>query len=71
MSLTAEADLKPDVVFLDREGERDTLLSCLPPSATAPALLVVRGPTGVGKSSLTDWVTDKIAGSTLSVKVDP
>lgn len=69
--MNAKTGPNTEVIFLDREGERDTLLAALPPVATAPQLLVVRGPTGVGKSSLTDWVTATISPSISTITVDP
>ncbi|MEM9249338.1 MAG: ATP-binding protein [Pseudomonadota bacterium] len=59
------------IVFLDREAERQALLGALPPEATDPQLLIVLGPTGVGKSALTEHVTAQIADQVAIVLVDP
>ena len=60
-----------EAVFLNRDDERATLLSALPPTATQNQLLVVRGPTGVGKSSLTEWVCNQIDSAVTTVIIDP
>ncbi len=69
--MEAGKDDTQNMVFLDREGERETLLASLPPVATAPELLIILGPTGVGKSSLTGFVTKQIQMSVPIALVDP
>jgi len=61
----------PEIVFLDREEERDTLLASLPPRAVTRDLMIVRGPTGVGKSSLTSFVTKQVECEIPTIDVDP
>lgn len=60
-----------DIVFLDRDEERKTLLNSLPPQAVEKSLMVVRGPTGVGKSSLTSFVTKQVKSTVPTIDVDP
>ncbi|MEP5153222.1 hypothetical protein [Planktotalea sp.] len=66
-----DSDFSSEVVFLNRDEERETLLSSLPPTATQSQLLIVRGPTGVGKSSLTEWVCEQIDSAVTTVVIDP
>lgn len=58
--------------FLDRVTERAFLLDMLPPNAGGPAIAVIRGPTGYGKSQLTSWIAAALSDKGVSTCiVDP
>lgn len=60
------------VDLLDRETERGHLLNRLPPIASSPSLTLLQGPSGFGKTTLTDWIGERIRKEGVPVLVaDP
>lgn len=64
--------LLPDgTQFLDRDEQRATLIASLPPRNLGSGMRLVRGPMGVGKSSLVDAVCAVVQDYGHIVTVDP
>ncbi|NOR64260.1 MAG: hypothetical protein GQ535_17460 [Rhodobacteraceae bacterium] len=66
-----ESEDAQDIVFLDRNEQRTTLLASLPPMSTRQWLRIIRGPKGIGKSALSDCVTSQIKDAVPVIYVDP
>ncbi len=56
--------------LLHREGQKQYLASCMKPvvAGRAPRNVFLFGPTGVGKTSLLNWMTDELENTTDNVK---
>lgn len=60
------------LTFVNRERELDYLRQCLEGGSTHPALIIIRSPTGYGKSTLTDRLLNSEHGTVRSgCVVDP
>lgn len=57
--------------LLHREGQRDYLASCLKPVVLGrmPRNVFLFGPTGVGKTSLVQWMFDELSGHTDNARM--